>query len=263
MSYQEILVATSENVTTITLNRPKQYNSFTRILCAEVYDALMHADTDSAVRCILLTGAGKAFCAGQDLKEIEIDGDNPTDLGVILEDQINPIIRKIYECHTPVVCAVNGIAAGAGANLALVCDMVIAKKSAKFIQAFRHVGLIPDAGGTWLLTRLIGRSRAMGMALIGESVSADQAKEWGLIWDSIDDKNFLPQIDKITNTIANGPTLALGMTKKAIHEGLKNCFHEQLNLERDFQASLVASDEYKEGVNAFIQKRPPDFISKQ
>ncbi|MFT5114895.1 MAG: 2-(1,2-epoxy-1,2-dihydrophenyl)acetyl-CoA isomerase [Parasphingorhabdus sp.] len=259
MSYSQIEVSSQDNITTIRLNRPAQLNSFTEVLCSEVQDALTHADSDSSIRCICLTGAGKAFSAGQDLAEIGLESDNPKDLCEILENNINPIILKIRECATPVVAAVNGVAAGAGANLALACDMVVATRAAKFLQAFRHVGLLPDAGGTWLLPRLAGQARATGMAMLGEPVSAQQAEQWGLIWQCVDDDQFTQTVLDLCRKLATGPGLALGLAKKAMMDSQNNSLSEQLQLERDFQQAASSSDDYREGVQAFLQKRKPEF----
>ena len=259
MSYQEIEVQSFENITTIRLNRPKQLNSFTAVLCGEVYDALLHADTDTTVRCICITGNGKAFCAGQDLAEVGVDTDKPKELESILQDSINPIVRKVSECNTPVVAAVNGVAAGAGANFALACDLVLASRSAKFLQAFRHVGLLPDAGGTWLLPRLAGPARAKGMALLGEPISAQQAEDWGLIWQCVDDEQFAQETQNLCHKVASGPTLAFALGKKAMLEAQNNSLSTQLDLERDFQQAASKSHDYTEGVQAFLQKRKPVF----
>ena len=243
----------------IELNRPSQLNSLTSELCAALQQALTNASSDSEIRCICITGSGKGFCAGQDLSSLNMEAENPGGIDNILEDNINPIIRLMRSINKPIVVAVNGVAAGAGANLALAGDIVIAKKSAKFIQAFRHVGLIPDAGGTWLLPRLAGQARALGMALLGEPVCADQAEDWGLIWKSIDNDKFDEEVQRICQTIANGPTAALGLTKQALNASMSNTLEQQLQLEKELQTTASRGNDFIEGVDAFINKRKAEF----
>ena len=255
----ELIVKTQQTTCRIELNRPAQLNSMTTELCQALQQALMHASSDNNIRCIYITGNGKGFCAGQDLSDLNIDSEQPGNIGHILENNINPIIQLMRSITTPIIVGVNGVAAGAGANLALAGDIVVAKKSAKFIQAFRHVGLIPDAGGTWHLPRLAGQARSLGMALLGEPVSADQAYDWGLIWKSVGDDEFENEIERICQTIASGPTTALGLTKQAIGVSMSNTLEQQLNIEKDFQIAASRGDDFKEGVQAFIEKRKSNF----
>ncbi len=255
----EIECTRGDGIVRIALNRPEQLNSLTERMCGELQDALLHAATDSAVRCVVLTGNGRGFCAGQDLAEVGIDSDNPVDLGIILEQRINPVVRAMRGMDKPVLCAVNGVAAGAGANIALAGDVVIAARSARFIQAFRHVGLIPDGGGTWFMTRLVGEARALGMSLFGEPVSAEQAELWGMIWRAVDDDEFEATTSKMAMQLATGPTTALGLAKRAIAASHGNTLDQQLDLERDFQRAAAAGDDYREGVQAFLAKRRPSF----
>ncbi|GJL83733.1 MAG: 2-(1,2-epoxy-1,2-dihydrophenyl)acetyl-CoA isomerase [marine bacterium B5-7] len=254
-----LIEETRDGVARLTMNRPQQLNSLTSELCASLNDSLTRAAADSAIRCVLLTGAGRAFCAGQDLDDIGLDTKTPRQIKDILEYDINPIIRLIRGMDKPVVCAVNGVAAGAGANIAFCADIVIAAASARFIQAFRHIGLIPDAGGSWLLPRLAGNARALGMALLGEPLNAEKAEQWGLIWKSVADDEFIDEVEKIVSSLATGPTTALGMTKRAFIESAGHSLMEHLNLERDFQQAASTTEDYKEGINAFMNKRKAQF----
>ncbi len=249
----------ADGIVRLALNRPDQLNSLTEVMCSELHDALVQAATDTSVRCVVVTGNGRGFCAGQDLAEIGIDTPEPVDLGVILGQRINPVVQAMRGMDKPVLCAVNGVAAGAGANIALAGDVVVAARSARFIQAFRHVGLIPDGGGTWLLPRLAGEARAMGMSLFGEPVSAEQAESWGMIWRVLDDDAFDAGVQRMAAQLATGPTAALGLAKRAIAASHHNTLEQQLDLERDFQRAAAAGDDYREGVRAFLAKRKPSF----
>lgn len=259
-----ILVRVADGVATVTLNRPDKLNSFTADMLVALREALESAGRDDAVRAVLLTGAGRGFCAGQDLQDRAVSavgpGDTaPPDLSESLENRYNPIIRLITSMPKPVVCAVNGVAAGAGANLAIACDIVIAARSAKFIEVFSNIGLIPDAGGTWFLPRLVGRSRAMGLAMLAHRLSAEEAAEWGLIWAVVDDDQLMEEAGAVASRFAVGPTTGYGLIKQAMLASATNSLDEQLNLERDLQGEAGRSADYAEGVRAFFEKRTPEF----
>lgn len=247
----------------ITLNRPEKLNAFN----AELHEALKAALQESAeapdCRAIVLTGAGRGFSAGQDLSDRDpaMKGHAP-DLGVTLQTYYNPLVRQLRSLRKPVICAVNGVAAGAGANIALSCDIVVAARSASFIQAFSKIGLIPDSGGTYWLTRFLGEARAKALALTGEPLAAETAAEWGLIWKAVDDKRLMEEAQGLAALLANGPATANGLIKEAIHHASTNSLNEQLDLERRLQRLAGQSDDYKEGVAAFLEKRPADFRKK-
>jgi len=243
----------------ITLNRPDRLNSFNDEMHLKLKAALDGAVEKNA-RAILLTGAGRGFCAGQDLGDRDPAkmGGAP-DLSKTLKDFYNPLIRKIRNMNIPVVCAVNGVAAGAGANVALSCDIVLAAKSAKFIQSFAKVGLVPDAGGTWNLTRLLGEARAKALALTAEPISAEKAEDWGLIFRTYEDKTFMDEARRLVSDLAKGPTLGLGKTKALIQSASSNTLDEQLELEAETQKICGESPDYAEGVSAFLEKRAPTF----
>ncbi len=244
----------------LTLNRPDKLNSFNAQMHAEVRAALDTVESDAGIRCLLLTGNGRGFCAGQDLSDRAAapDGEVP-DLGASLEQNYNPLIRRLAALEKPVVCAVNGVAAGAGANIALACDIVLAAESAAFIQSFCNLGLVPDSGGTWTLPRLAGRARAMGMALLGDRIGARQAEDWGLIWKCIVDDELQAQAQALASHLATRPTRGLGLIKRAMQASSTNSLDAQLDLERDLQRLAGSSEDYREGVNAFLQKRDPEF----
>ncbi|HET8701969.1 MAG TPA: 2-(1,2-epoxy-1,2-dihydrophenyl)acetyl-CoA isomerase PaaG [Nitrococcus sp.] len=261
MSYRSIEYTAAAGVASITLNRPQSLNSFTAEMHAELRAALKHIERDAAVRCLLITGHGRGFCAGQDLSERDIaPGEHPVDLGASLEQHYNPLIRTLHALRMPVVCAVNGIAAGAGANLALACDIVLAARSASFIQAFCKLGLVPDTGGTWHLPRLVGHARAMALALLGERLTAEQAEQWGLIWKCVDDAQLLEEATALARHLATQPTQGLALIKRALNATWNNSLDAQLNLERDLQRRAGRSDDYREGVAAFLAKREPHFL---
>ncbi len=260
MSEPTILLELSEGVATITLNRPDKLNAFNEAMHGELARALDRIETDTTVRALLLTGAGRAFSAGQDLGDrVMGDGDAPPDLGDTLDRLYNPLIRRLRRFERPVIAAVGGVAAGAGANLALACDLVLAARSAKFIQAFCRLGLVPDSGGTYVLPRLVGPARAMGLALLGEPLEAEQAADWGLIWRVVDDDQLMPEATALARRLATQPTRGLGLTKRALNASAVNTFGEQLDLERDLQREAGRTDDYREGVRAFLEKRPPKF----
>lgn len=263
MTYETILFTTDNGLATITLNRPDRLNSFTVAMHTEVRAAFDAIDADASIRAVLLTGAGRGFCAGQDLgdRAVSAEGAKP-DLGASVEAYYNPLIRRIAALPMPIVCAVNGVAAGAGANIALACDIVIAAKSAKFIQSFAHIGLIPDSGGTWILPRLIGQARAMGLALTGEPLMAEAAAEWGMIWKAVDDDDLIAEATALASRLAAGPTRGLAETKKRIRAAWGNALDTELDEERDAMRMLGQSDDYAEGVAAFMEKRKPTFTGR-
>lgn len=246
----------------VTLNRPDRLNAFNTAQHEALAAALEAAAADETCRAILLTGAGRAFCAGQDLSERSEMLDDDLDLGATLEKCYNPLIRRLRALEMPVVCAVNGVAAGAGANVALACDIVIAAKSASFIQAFSKIGLVPDSGGTWWLPRLVGEARAKALALTGAPLSAGEAAHWGLIWKAVDDERLMSEALELVEGLAKGPTHAHALTKRAIHAASANTLDAQLDLERELQREAGRSDDYREGVTAFLEKRPARFTGK-
>ena len=262
MAYNTILFDLSGGAARLTLNRPDRLNSFTVEMHDEVADALTEVEAGGA-RVLLLTGAGRGFCAGQDLSDPAVaPGGAGVDLGASIEDRYNPLVRRLIALPMPVVCAVNGVAAGAGANLALCADIVIAARGAKFIQSFANIGLLPDSGGTWVLPRLIGQARAMGLALTGQPLSADQAEAWGMIWKAVDDADLTAEAAALVDRFAAAPTQGLAATKRALHAAFASDLDTQLDLERDLQRALGATADYQEGVAAFLAKRPPVFTGR-
>jgi 2-(1,2-epoxy-1,2-dihydrophenyl)acetyl-CoA isomerase len=245
-------------VGTITLDRPEKLNAFTSAMLHDFLAAIREAEADDDVRAVLLTGTGRAFCAGQDLSDPAVSGDG-ADLGALLTERYNPIILALRTIPKPVVVAVNGTAAGAGANVALAGDIVLAARSATFMEAFAKIGLLPDSGGTWSLPHLVGHARALGLSLFGEPISAEQAREWGLIWDVVEDEALVDTATEMAAAFAAGPTLAYGAIKRAIDAAAMNTLDEQLDLERDVQRRLGHSHDYREGVAAFMEKRQPKF----
>ena len=259
---QPILVSVEAGVQTITLNRPERLNAFNPEMHRLLREALERAGDDDAIRAVLLTGAGRGFCAGQDLSERDVGGDAAIDLSVTIESLYNPLVRRMRALPKPIVCAVNGVAAGAGANVALACDLVLAARSASFIQAFAKIGLVPDSGGTWLLPRLAGRARAMGLALLGDKLGAEDAADWGLIWKTVDDDKLMAEAGALARGLAAGPTRAYALVKRALDASETNTLDAQLDLERDLQREAGFSADYREGVAAFLQKRKPQFKGK-
>ncbi|MEY3126761.1 MAG: hypothetical protein RL273_919 [Bacteroidota bacterium] len=253
----EIVRSDANGVCTITLNRPSVYNSFNQTMAFQLQATLDACSKDDSVRVIVITGEGKAFSAGQDLGEAT-DNEGPT-LTSIVRDHYNPIILKIREIEKPVIAAVNGVAAGAGANIALACDITFAKKSASFIQAFSKIGLIPDSGGTFFLPRLIGMQKALALMMTGDKVSAEEAEKLNMIYKVIDDDDFSSEITRFSEQLAMMPTRGLGLTKKAVNLGLFNSLEDQLELEEKLQTQAGETDDFAEGVNAFLQKRSPQF----
>ncbi len=263
MSYDTIEFTIEAGVARLVLNRPDKLNSLNDEMHEELRQALKTAAKDASVRCVLLTGNGRGFCAGQDLSDRQMmPGDEPPDLRHTLDNNYNPLIRRLRGLDMPVVCAVNGVAAGAGANIALACDIVIAARSAKFIQAFSKIGLIPDSGGTWTLPRLVGHARAVALAMLGEAVSAEQAAAWGMIWKCVDDEALEATTAELCGHFATAPTVGLKYIKRAINSSWGNTLREQLDLERDYQSLASRSEDYREGVAAFLEKRAPQFKGK-
>ena len=254
----ELLVARRGGIHVMTLNRPDRLNAFTFLLQAALMGALDSAEADPDCRAVLLHGAGRGFCAGQDLTMVEPG----VDLGDMLERSFNPLVRRIRSFPLPVVCAVHGVAAGAGANLALACDIVLAGESALFIQSFVRIGLIPDAGGTWTLPRLAGDARARGMALLGEPVTAAQAEAWGLVWRTLPDDGLLPEAERLAMHLATQPTQAIALAKRALNASAGNTWDAQLDLERDLQRRTGQTPDFTEGVAAFLEKRPAAFTGR-
>jgi 2-(1,2-epoxy-1,2-dihydrophenyl)acetyl-CoA isomerase len=258
MEYHHIKVEVKDGVQVITLNRPDVLNSFHLPMAREVQDALGVAAADDAIRTVLLTGEGRGFCAGQDLAAVSVD-EPKDDLGETVRAQYNPIIRAIRRLEKPVLCAVNGVAAGAGANLAFACDVVFASTEASFIQSFCRIGLIPDSGGTFFLPRLVGLARASGLALLGGKLSAAQAKDWGLVWETCEPAALVPRAMEVATSLATQPTRGFGLTKQAFNESLMNDLDSQLDLEADLQAEAGRTADFAEGVTAFRAKRSPVF----
>lgn len=255
-----ILLERKNGVAIITLNRPDRLNSFNVAQHTALQDALTAIETDNSIRCLLLTGAGRGFCAGQDLADRNVaPGSAPVDLGTTIAEFYTPLITRLHESNIPTICAVNGVAAGAGANLALAFDIVLAARSAKFVQVFSNIGLIPDSGGTYILPRNIGQARAMGLALLAAPLMAEDAKDWGLIWDVVDDDKLFETALSMAESLAKRPTLGFKLTRKAIRQSFTNTLDEQLELEREYQQTAGFSNDYKEGVRAFMSKTKPEF----
>ncbi len=253
----EILVSLNNGVCELRLNRPAVFNSFNQAMAFELQKALNDAELNDEVRTIVITGEGKAFCAGQDLAEA-MDPEGP-ELQAIVRDHYNPIIERIRAIEKPIIAAVNGVAAGAGANIALACDITIAKKSASFIQAFSKIGLIPDSGGTFFLPRIIGMQKALALMITGDKVSAEEAEKMNMIYKAVDDENFDQEIHNFALKIAKMPTKGFGLTKRALNLSLNNSLTEQLAVEEKLQTEAGQTHDFREGVNAFLEKRQPDF----
>jgi 2-(1,2-epoxy-1,2-dihydrophenyl)acetyl-CoA isomerase len=260
-SFETVRLDVADGVATLTLNRPDRLNSFTTAMHGEVRAALDAVVADPEVRCFVLTGAGRGFCAGQDLSDRAVaPGAAPVDLGTSIATYYKPLLLRLRALDMPTICAVNGVAAGAGANIPFACDLVFAAKSAAFIQSFAKIGLVPDCGGTWWLPRLVGPARAMGLALLGDKLPAAQAEAWGLIWRCIEDDALMPTVMSVAKQLAAGPTRGYVRTRQAMEGAMQLPLAAALDVECDFQRELGGSDDYREGVAAFMEKRPPRFL---
>ena len=262
MNYTSIQYSVADHIARLTLNRLDRLNSFNAGMHEEIRHALARPVADGA-RVLVLTGAGRGFCAGQDLNDRAVaPGARGADLGESIERNYKPLVLALRNLPMPVVAAVNGVAAGAGASIALACDIVIAARSAAFVQAFCRLGLVPDSGATWFLPRLVGNARAIGLSMLGDKLPAQQAADWGLIWRCVDDAELVQTVDKLAVELALAPTLGLVRTRQAIHGAWQHSLAEQLDVERDFQRELGWSSDYAEGVAAFAEKRPPRFSGR-
>jgi 2-(1,2-epoxy-1,2-dihydrophenyl)acetyl-CoA isomerase len=259
MAYTTILLARGEGLATITLNAPEKLNAVSRKMIAELKQCWEELAADETVRAVLLTGAGRGFCAGADLADPDRDVSATADSGAALDKYFNPVIRAMRSIPKPVVSAVNGVAAGVGMSFALASDIAIAARSASFLQAFARIGLLPDGGSTWFLPRLVGDQRARALAMLAPQIPAEQAKQWGLIWDVVDDAELMPTAKALATKLAEGPTLALARIKTALNQASGQKLAAQLDLERDLQRELGRSEDFKEGVAAFLAKRKPVF----
>ena len=263
MDESPVLVQRREGYRVVTLNRPQRLNAFDEAMHRALRDALAEAESDPACRALLLTGAGRGFCAGQDLGDRLSAAGETSVLGGALEAYYNPLIRKLRALPLPIVAAVNGVAAGAGANIALACDIVLASRSASFVQSFAKIGLVPDSGGTWFLPRLVGPARARGLALTAEPLSAEKAEAWGLIWRTVDDADLMAEAEKLCAAFAAAPTVGLALIKRALDESWDNDLESQLELERELQRQASLTPDYAEGVRAFMEKRKPVFSGRR
>ena len=262
-NYESILVDVTDGVATLTLHRPDRLNSFTVAMHGEVRSALDSIASDRSIRCFVLTGSGRGFCAGQDLSDRAVAPDaEGVDLGASIEHYYKPLLQRLRDLPMPTIAAVNGVAAGAGANIPFACDLVYAAQSASFIQSFSKLGLVPDCGGTWWLPRLVGPARAMGLALLGEKLAAPQAEQWGLIWRCVADDQLMPTVKAVALQLASGPTRGYVRTRQAIETAMLLPLDRALNIERDYQRELGGSTDYREGVAAFIEKRAARFTGQ-
>ena len=258
---EPILYSIQDGIATITINRADSYNSFNKQTAMMLIDLLKEYEKEPRVRCIIITGSGKAFCAGQDIKELT-DPESNIDIASIVAEHYNPIIELIRKIEKPIVAAVNGVAAGAGANIALTCDIVIAHESASFIQSFSKIGLIPDSGGTYFLPRLIGLQRATALMMLGDKVMAKEAQEMGMIYKAVPAEEYQDEVKKVAAKLAALPTKALGYTKCALNKSLFNELSKQLAIEEQLQTRASMTTDYAEGINAFLEKRKPEFTGE-
>ncbi|MDX2366988.1 MAG: 2-(1,2-epoxy-1,2-dihydrophenyl)acetyl-CoA isomerase PaaG [Colwellia sp.] len=263
MSFSTITYQLDQGVAVLTLNRPASLNSFNTLMHDEVREAMKDARDNSEVRCLVITGTGRGFCAGQDLSDrsVKVSAETP-DLGESVEKNYNPLIRNIMTMEKPVLCAVNGVAAGAGASIALACDIVLAAKSAKFIQAFCKIGLVPDSGGTFNLVRALGLPRAKALALLGDKLSAEQAQNWGMIWQCVEDDSLMDETMTLALHLATQPTKGLAKIKELMNNSFSTPMHQQLELEKFAMRELGRTSDYREGVSAFMEKRQPTFTGE-
>lgn len=255
---KSITTQIENKIATLTLNRPEVFNSFNREMALLLQNEMDSCEKNPEVRAIVITGSGKAFCAGQDLKEVTSPELNPG-FKKILEEHYNPIITRIRNIEKPIIGAINGVAAGAGANIALACDVVVASENASFIQAFSKIGLVPDSAGTFFLPRLIGFQKASALMMLGDKVSAEEAEKLGMVYKTVPSENFMEEVNNIASILANMPTKALGLTKRLLNNSMRNSLEEQLNLESKLQIESAQSEDYAEGVDAFVNKRKPEF----
>jgi 2-(1,2-epoxy-1,2-dihydrophenyl)acetyl-CoA isomerase len=262
MTYDRITLTKDQGLVTLTLNAPDKLNAVSRKMIAELKDCWEKLAADTSVRAVLLTGAGRGFCAGADLSDPDRDRSETADSGAALDKFFNPVIRIMRSLPKPVVAAVNGPAAGVGMSFALAADIAIAARSATFLQAFARIGLLPDGGSTWFLPRLVGEQRARALAMLAPQITAQQAKDWGLIWDVVDDAELAKTATELARRLADGPTLSLARIKEAMNRAAGNPLAQQLDIERDFQRELGRSEDFKEGVAAFLAKRKPNFKGK-
>lgn len=263
MTYETLLFSIENNIARITLNQPERINAITAGMHEELRDVFTHLEKPASARCVIITGAGRGFCSGQDLTERKASGtDERRDLSQSLQQNYNPLIKRMAALPIPIIAAVNGVAAGAGASLALAADIVLAGHTTKWVQAFVNIGLVPDAGGTYVLPRRVGLARALGMTLIGAPVTGKQAADWGLIWASVEDEKLIEEAEALAQTIAAKAPLALASIKKIMRTSLDNGLAEQLDLEAEFQRRCGYTDDYQEGIASFLEKRTPTFQGK-
>lgn len=255
--FDSIEIGQDDGVAWLTLKRPDKLNTFTAHMHVEIREVLSRVQQSPDVRCLVITGAGRGFSAGQDLADLDMSA-----LADVVERDFNPLIRTLTSLPIPVIASVNGVAAGAGANMALACDMVLAARSARFIQSFNHIGLIPDGGGTWTLPRLVGLARATALCMTGEAVMAEKAEQWGMIWRCVDDDQLQTQTAELAHQLAAQPTTALAFTKQLLRLSQTRTLEDQLDLERDYQQAASQTDDFAEGVEAFLQKRKPVFTGQ-